>query len=160
MISEEGGAGSTFRGTMTEKGFEVRGVEVYRSTYLPFMRGRIHGRPDGSELELLLRPHRQVFVFLAIWFTFLLLVSVLIVYSSLHAGSSRLLLLAAPVLLVLLSWMLAARVFRTDCRWVTKVLEESLKNAERTAGPPPAAAGAALPRDEGGGRTRRGGKGA
>jgi len=127
QISEDGAAGSTFHGRMGEDDFEVRRVNAYRSSYLPLTRGRIVDRPEGAELELSFRPNRQVVIFLSIWLTFLLLVSLLIVVSSLTAGPPRLLLLTAPLGLAALSWILTVRVFSSDCRWVAKALEETLR---------------------------------
>lgn len=126
LISETGADGSVFLGSVGSAGFQVRGVIAYGSTYLPVMRGRILDHGSGSELELVFRPHRQVLVFFSIWFTFLFLAAALIV------SSSRLPLLAAPLLLGLLSWMLAVRVFRIDCRWVVKALEENLEDDEKS----------------------------
>ena len=128
LISD--GRKSAFQGKTGKDGFEVRRVNVYSSTYLPFVKGRILERPEGAGLELLFRPHRQVLLFLSIWLTFLLLASLLIILSSRTAGSSRLLLLAAPLSLAALSLLLAGRVFATDCRWVRKALEEHLEAEE------------------------------
>jgi len=127
LISEDGDARSAFLGRSGENGFEVRRVNTYKSSYLPFTRGNVVGCRGGAELELSFRPHRQVIIFFSIWLTFLLLASALIVVSSFTHGPQRLPLLTIPLGLAALTLVLGYRVFISDCRWVEKALEESLE---------------------------------
>lgn len=131
LISGSGDTHSAFLGRWSENGFEVRRVNTYKSSYLPFARGKVVGCPGGAELELSFRPHRQVIIFFSIWLTFLFLASLLIVVSSFTHGPQRLLLLAIPFGLAALTLFLGYRVFISDCRWVEKALEESLEVEER-----------------------------
>jgi hypothetical protein len=131
VISEAGKgeeAGETpLQGCVGENTFEVRRVNVYRSSYLPLMKGRLVDCAGGAEIELFFRPHRQVVIFLSIWATFLLLASLLITVASLGAGSARLWLLLIPLGLGALTWILSLRVFDGDCRWVLEAFEDALR---------------------------------
>jgi hypothetical protein len=135
IISEAGAgeeAGETpLQGSVGENTFEVRRVNVYRSSYLPVMKGRLVDRAGGAEIDLFFRPHRQVVIFLSIWLTFLLLASLLIGVVSLSAGSVRLWFLLIPLGLGVLTWILSLRVFDSDCRWVLEALKDAL--GEKTA---------------------------
>lgn len=137
IISEAGTgeeAGETpLQGSVGENTFEVRRVNIYRNSHLPVMKGRLVDRAGGAEIELFFRPHRQVVIFFSIWFTFLLLASLLIIVASLSAGSGRLWFLLVPLGLGALTWILSLRVFDSDCRWVLEALEDALKEKTATA---------------------------
>lgn len=117
-----GGQGS-FVGEVDEKGFLIRQVNAYRSAFLPSMRGRVLVDGRGTVLEIRMLPHRQVVLFLAIWYLFLLLFAAVVL--ALGAGAQRLVTLL-PVGLGTATWVLSARVFESDCRWTASALEEAL----------------------------------
>jgi hypothetical protein len=115
-----------YRGKVGEKGFEIDRINAYRSTYMPFIKGRFLAGGDGAEVEVTMRPHRQIFIFSAVWYFFLLSVSLLILLSVDRDHLGRLFLLALPLGLAVSTWLLTLSVFESDCRWARKSLEETL----------------------------------
>lgn len=115
-----------YRGRAGEEGFEIDRINAYRSTYMPFMRGRFFAGTGGTEVEVTMRPHRQVFIFSGVWYFFLLFASLLILLSVDRDHLTRLFLLALPLGLAVSTWLLTLSVFESDCRWAKKSLEESL----------------------------------
>jgi hypothetical protein len=114
-----------YRGRVGEEGFEIDRINAYRSTYMPFIKGRLFAGTTGTEVEVTMRPHRQIFIFSAVWYGFLLIVSFLIFLSA-DRHLARLLLLAFPLGLAVSTWMLTLSVFESDCHWARKSLEETL----------------------------------
>ncbi len=119
---------SPFVGTVGEEGFRISGFKDYRSSFLPSVEGRFEdeGGAAGVTVRLKMRPHREVVIFLSIWYFFLLLCSLVILFSSLGAGPFRLLLLVVPLGLGAATWILSTLVFESDCLWALKILEEAL----------------------------------
>ena len=115
-----------YRGRAFDEGFEIDRINAYRSTYMPFIKGRFFAGKVGTEVEVTMRPHRQVFVFSAVWYFFLLSASLLILLSADREHLVRLFLLALPLGLAVSTWLLTLSVFESDCRWAKKSLEESL----------------------------------
>jgi hypothetical protein len=115
-----------YRGRAGKEGFEIDRINAYRSTYMPFIKGRFFAGTAGTEVEVTMRPHRQVFVFSAVWYLFLLFASLLILLSASGGHLVRIILLALPLGLAVSTWMLTLSVFESDCRWARKSLEETL----------------------------------
>ena len=115
-----------YRGSVGEKNFEINRINAYRSSYLPLIRGRFHHGPEGTSVEVTMRPHRQILIFSSIWFSFLLCSSLLIVLAASGGYPARLLLLAIPLGLALSSWLLTVSVFDSDCHWARKSLDDTL----------------------------------
>ena len=128
LVGEEGSR--PFRGHADETGFAIDEIREYRTSFLPRVRGTYVRAPGGVNLSLSLRPHREVIIFLAVWATFLLFASILIVAFALPARTGRLLLLIAPAALGALTFYLSFRVFRSDCRWTLESLKEHLLSEE------------------------------
>lgn len=119
-------SGSSFVGTVGEEGFRIIGFRDYRSSFLPSIKGRFEGGAAGATIHLSMRPHREVLIFLSIWYLFLLLCSLLILYSSFGTGPFRLLLLVVPLGLGAATWILSALVFESDALWALRILKEAL----------------------------------
>jgi hypothetical protein len=124
--SPSGAIPFVYRGRAGEEGFEIDRINAYRSTYMPFIKGRFFAGKVGTEVEVTMRPHRQIFIFSAVWYFFLLSVSLLILLSADRDHLTRLFLLALPLGLAVSTWLLTLSVFESDCRWARKSLEESL----------------------------------
>jgi hypothetical protein len=121
--SEE--APPSYQGRVNTHGFEINRINAYRSTHMPLIRGRIISGPAGTEVEVTMRPHRQVFVFSSIWYLFLLCSSLLILLAATGGHLVRLLLLSVPLGLAVSSWLLTLAVFESDCLWARKSLEKT-----------------------------------
>jgi hypothetical protein len=115
-----------YRGRAGEEGFEIDRINAYRSTYMPYIKGRFSAGEEGTVVEVTMRPHRQVFIFSAVWYFFLLSASLLILLSVDRDHLTRLFLLALPLGLAVSTWLLTLSVFESDCRWAKKSLEEAL----------------------------------
>ena len=124
--SSPGAVPFVYRGRVEEEGFEIDRINAYRSTYMPFIKGRLFAGTTGTEVEVTMRPHRQIFIFSAVWYFFLLIVSFLILLSADRGHLARFLLLAFPLGLAVSTWMLTLSVFESDCHWARKSLEETL----------------------------------
>lgn len=118
----------SFVGTVGEEGFRISGFKHYRSSFLPSIKGRFEdgGGATGVTIRVKMRPHREVVIFLSIWYLFLLLCSLAVLFSSLGGGPLRLLLLVVPLGLGAATWILSTLVFESDCLWALKILEEAL----------------------------------
>ncbi len=123
-----GPSGRPFVGRIDGGEFEIRRITVYRSTFLPVLRGTVLHGAGGAEILLRMRPHRQVIFFLVIWYGFLLAASLLI--AVLGEGAQRLLLLL-PLGLGAATWVLSALVFESDCRWAVRSFEAALQGEGR-----------------------------
>jgi len=115
-----------FLGRADDKGFAIEEIKVYRTSFLPRVAGRYVKKPDGTNLLLSLRPHRQVGLFLLLWGVFLLAVSFIILAFALPSRPERLSLLAVPAGIGALTCYLSFKVFANDCRWTIKSLKEAL----------------------------------
>jgi hypothetical protein len=124
--SPPGAVPFVYRGRAGGEGFEIDRINAYRSTYMPFIKGRFFAGEAGTAVEVTMRPHRQIFVFSAVWYFFLLSVSLLILLSADGDHLARFFLLALPLGLAVSTWLLTLSVFESDCRWARKSLEETL----------------------------------
>ena len=129
-IGEEGPSGghapAAYLGRVSGENFEIRRINAYRSAFMPLIQGRYSALPEGTEVRLAMRPHREVFIFSALWYTFLALVTLLIVLTAGDGRLYRLLFCAVPLGLALSSWLLTVTVFESDCRWARESLDERI----------------------------------
>jgi hypothetical protein len=114
-----------FVGRVTARGFSIVGFRDYRSSYLPAVAGFFEPGPAGIDLRLKMRPHREVLIFLFIWYSFLLLAFAMILLAS-RGAPSRLPFLALPAALGLATWILTSSVFESNCRWALSIFREAL----------------------------------
>jgi hypothetical protein len=121
--SEEDGP---FVGTADGEGFSIVGFRDYRSSYLPAVTGFFEPGFDGTDIRLMMRPHREVLIFLSIWFSFLFLVFAMILLASIRGAPSRLLFLALPAAVGVATWVLTSSVFDSNCRWTLRIFREAL----------------------------------
>ena len=103
-----GPSGRPFLGRIDGGAFDIRRINLHRSTFLPALKGTVLDGPGGSEIFLRMRPHRQVLLFLSIWYGFLLIAGVLI---ALLGEGAQTLLLILPLGLGAATWILSALVF-------------------------------------------------
>jgi hypothetical protein len=115
-----------FVGRIDERGFSIVGFRDYRSSYLPAVTGFFDPGSGGTDIRLRMRPHREVLIFLFIWYSFLLLAFTMILLASLRGAPSRLLFLALPAALGVATWVLTSSVFESNCRWTLRIFREAL----------------------------------
>src|SRR5215472_4770479 len=61
------GDDKTHQGEITSSGFKITRVIQYRNSFLPVVTGRIRDEGDGCIIEIILRLHFFVAVFMALW---------------------------------------------------------------------------------------------
>jgi len=125
-VVDGGEKNGPFVGTVDGEGFSIVGFRDYRSSYLPAVTGFFEPGSAGTDIQLRMRPHREVLIFLSIWYSFLLLVFTMILLASFRGAPSRLLFLPLPAAVGVGTGVLTSSVFDSNCRWTLKIFREAL----------------------------------
>ncbi|MCT7970878.1 hypothetical protein [Laspinema olomoucense] len=56
-----------YQGQIGEHSFKISRIISYRNSFLPQIEGRIHAQAKGSKIEIQMKLHRAVLIFMCVW---------------------------------------------------------------------------------------------
>lgn len=72
-----------YRGTILNNNFKISRIINYRNSFLPIISGSIYSAIGKTEVEIKMRLHQFVFIFILIWFSAVGLVCLVILFAAL-----------------------------------------------------------------------------
>ncbi|HEY9618729.1 MAG TPA: hypothetical protein V6C78_00085 [Crinalium sp.] len=127
-----------FEGRLNGNSFEITRTSLYRNSFLPVIRGKFQSNGSGTDLQIRMRLHKFVGIFMSFWLGTLafqsmtltpIVISKVVVAKGLYAAISHPVLLTSlvPVILLVGGYLICWVGFRAEAWLAKKILNQALQ---------------------------------
>ncbi len=118
-----------YEGSVYRNKFRINKLTYYQNAFIPIIQGEVHQDPDGTVVNVSMRMHEAVYVFMTLWLGIIAVVLIFMILLSISKMEFSLGIII-PLGMLLMGYFFSVIFFNIECDVSKKDLEEMMYGIE------------------------------